>query len=307
MTDLSVSTGPSALTIAASAIEFAGKPIRLTPHQEKVLRMLWEFRPHTVTRAELAHELHADTEASIDVHVCNLRSIFTGYDPRGAELIETVRGLGYRLRNRWAEPGQNPVWYRFVCGQAEVVFRENDTVEVNGTVVHLRPLSMRMFVFLAKHADRTCTKDMLFDSLYHGANQRPEQKIFDVEICYLRKGLRASHPDAGKLIQTVWGRGYKLVTGQEAHSSFALPEKVGRAYIHEGVPVTVKDLPSPGCRWVTRRKLTILALLEEDIIDLEYVLERYPDLSEEEVRGWRMAFLQQGETGLKLKRFLLAA
>ena len=76
--------------------------IDLTPTQSRILETLMANTGNVLTRSQIAHRLHDDdTEEPlsnvIDVHIRALRSKVD--DPFGSNSIETVRGLGYRLRH----------------------------------------------------------------------------------------------------------------------------------------------------------------------------------------------------------------
>lgn len=82
---------------AAHAVSRQGTPVDVTRREFAILRALAE-RPGTIrSRAELEEHLYGwqeDVESNaIEVHVHNLRQKL------GRELIETVRGVGYRLRS----------------------------------------------------------------------------------------------------------------------------------------------------------------------------------------------------------------
>ncbi len=87
---------PSRLVAKRGDIE-----IDLTPTQARILETLMVNTGNVLTRSQIAHRLHDDdTEEPlsnvIDVHIRALRSKVD--DPFGSNSIETVRGLGYRLR-----------------------------------------------------------------------------------------------------------------------------------------------------------------------------------------------------------------
>lgn len=84
------------------------------------------------------------------------------------------------------------------------------TVMVNGEYIHLTGKEMGILTMLASNRGRTQSKEMLLSALYTRIDDEPEIKIIDVFVCKLRSKLAAVHPDAGKTIETVWGRGYQM-------------------------------------------------------------------------------------------------
>lgn len=85
-------------------ITVAGRPIELTATEFKLLRLLMERRGRVQTREHLLinvwnYETEIETR-TVDTHVRRLR------EKLGAEAdwIETIRGVGYRMAERKAEP-----------------------------------------------------------------------------------------------------------------------------------------------------------------------------------------------------------
>ena len=72
-----------------------GIPVRLTSHEYRVLAYLMHHRDRVVSQSELMEHIYAqdfDRESNtVEVFIARLRRKL------GASLIETVRGLGYRL------------------------------------------------------------------------------------------------------------------------------------------------------------------------------------------------------------------
>jgi two-component system, OmpR family, response regulator len=76
-------------------VTLAGAPVRLTSHEYRVLSYLMHHRGRVISQAELTEHIYAqdfDRDSNtVEVFVARLRRKL------GAELIETVRGLGYRI------------------------------------------------------------------------------------------------------------------------------------------------------------------------------------------------------------------
>lgn len=87
------------IDLAAHRVTRAGKVIELTPQEFRLLDRLAQNAGHTVTRAMLQETLWGfqmePRPNLIDAHISRLRAkIDRGFD---AELIRTVRGVGYAL------------------------------------------------------------------------------------------------------------------------------------------------------------------------------------------------------------------
>jgi two-component system cell cycle response regulator CtrA len=86
---------------------------------------------------------------------------------------------------------------------------DTKTVEVDGTNVHVTPKEYQVLELLTLRKGATLTKDMLINHLYNGLDE-PIAKIIDVFICKLRKKL-ADATGGDNFIETIWGRGYRLI------------------------------------------------------------------------------------------------
>jgi DNA-binding response OmpR family regulator len=83
-------------------IELDGQPVALTPREFSLLATLAEQPGRVFTRAQLLERVWGAEyydEHVVDVHVANLRHKL-GADRNAAALLETVRGVGYRLSAR---------------------------------------------------------------------------------------------------------------------------------------------------------------------------------------------------------------
>lgn len=79
-------------------VTFKGNPIKLTPNEFRLLKILTSRPGQTFTREQLLDDLHGTTsnmDRSIDSHIKNLRKKLEGAS--GEPRIETVYGIGYRF------------------------------------------------------------------------------------------------------------------------------------------------------------------------------------------------------------------
>jgi two-component system OmpR family response regulator len=87
--------GDVALDPRQSRVTLAGAPVKLTGHEFRVLSYLMHHRGRVVSQAELTEHIYAqdfDRDSNtVEVFVARLRRKL------GVSLIETVRGLGYRI------------------------------------------------------------------------------------------------------------------------------------------------------------------------------------------------------------------
>ena len=87
--------GPVRLDLRAGRVTVDGNPVKLTSHEYKVLEYLMHHTDKVVSRTELTEHLYDqdfDRDSNtIEVFVGRLRKKL------GIDLIETIRGLGYRI------------------------------------------------------------------------------------------------------------------------------------------------------------------------------------------------------------------
>lgn len=86
-----------------------GKPIELTPTEFDLLKVLMQNPGHAFTRLELIEKglgyAYAGLERTVDSHIKNLRKKIEP-DPGTPTYIETVYGVGYRLRDTARSRGE---------------------------------------------------------------------------------------------------------------------------------------------------------------------------------------------------------
>ncbi len=96
-----ITTGELAVDIGAHDVRVNGVPVALTRTEFELLVALVLRRDRALSRQELVTEVWDTSwvgdERIIDVHIGNLRRKL-GSDSRGRGFIETVRGVGYRMR-----------------------------------------------------------------------------------------------------------------------------------------------------------------------------------------------------------------
>lgn len=87
--------GDVALDPRLARVTLAGLPVKLTSHEFRVLSYLMHHRGRLVSQAELTEHIYAqdfDRDSNtVEVFIARLRKKL------GADIIETVRGLGYRI------------------------------------------------------------------------------------------------------------------------------------------------------------------------------------------------------------------
>jgi two-component system OmpR family response regulator len=88
--------GAIALDARSARVTLDGRDVKLTSHEFRVLSYLMHHRDQLVSQAELSEHIYdanADRDSNtVEVFIARLRRKL------GPEAIETVRGLGYRMR-----------------------------------------------------------------------------------------------------------------------------------------------------------------------------------------------------------------
>jgi DNA-binding response OmpR family regulator len=91
------------IDLARRAVELEGRAVQLTYVEFELLRTMASNPGRVFSRKMLLEELWGGAEyrepRTIDVHVRHLREKLE-HDPREPEFIHTVRGVGYRFRER---------------------------------------------------------------------------------------------------------------------------------------------------------------------------------------------------------------
>ncbi|HOC33869.1 MAG: Phosphate regulon transcriptional regulatory protein PhoB [Firmicutes bacterium ADurb.BinA205] len=94
-------SGGLKLILTENRAEYEGKPVQLTAKEMSLLELFMKNPKKTYTKAELYESVWNDVyyyeDNTINVHVSNLRNKLKKVS--GREHIETVWGIGYRLRS----------------------------------------------------------------------------------------------------------------------------------------------------------------------------------------------------------------
>ncbi|MFN3704680.1 MAG: response regulator transcription factor [Thermoflexales bacterium] len=100
--------GELCLNDAEHTVTVGGKPVDLTPTEFRILRALMTYPNYAFTRAELIEKAlgfsYEGMDRTVDSHIKNLRRKIEP-DPASPTYIETVIGVGYRLR----APARHPL------------------------------------------------------------------------------------------------------------------------------------------------------------------------------------------------------
>lgn len=93
--------------------------------------------------------------------------------------------------------------------------------EVHGVEVRLTPTEFRLLALLARHRGRTFSRDEIIERAL-GEDFDGFDRTVDAHVSSLRRKLAAVSRGSAKLIQTVYGAGYRLSSDVEA---LAAPER----------------------------------------------------------------------------------
>jgi len=122
------------------------------------------------------------------------------------KLIAYLRAVIRRVRNAALQDT-----IEFVRGNATLkVNLTKGEVTVNGVRVDLTNKEYMVLAAIASRANHTVNKESIFNQVYALADNEPELRIINILICKIRKKLARIHPDAGSIIKTSWGKGYRM-------------------------------------------------------------------------------------------------
>ncbi|HSP53406.1 MAG TPA: winged helix-turn-helix domain-containing protein, partial [Cryobacterium sp.] len=97
---LTLTVGPVILDPQSFRVKVDGKFVALTPREFQLLKYLMHESPRVVTAEELTagHGIYDDgSVAGTRVALGRLRKKLQAASPEAAAILETVRGLGYRV------------------------------------------------------------------------------------------------------------------------------------------------------------------------------------------------------------------
>ena len=124
------------------------------------------------------------------------------FSPR--ELAARVRAVLRRSGSDGTEPGPQML----SAGPVEVDHRYR-RVRVNGAEVRLTPTEFRLLALLMRQQGRTFTRDEIINRVLNDDFDGFDRTI-DAHVSSLRRKLGSADSMAARLIQTVYGSGYRL-------------------------------------------------------------------------------------------------
>jgi len=90
--------------------------------------------------------------------------------------------------------------------------RGNDRVTRNGEIVKLKPLELKLLLYLIDNSDKRVTKDELLDKVW--GDSFIGEGTLSVHIRHLREKLE-DNPSSPQYIKTIWGSGYMFERSAE--------------------------------------------------------------------------------------------
>lgn len=116
---------------------------------------------------------------------------------------ELLARIAARLRANTGSGSDEVLTYRDI-----VLNKGAFSVQCNGIAIELSKHEFSLLQLLMEHPDRTCTKSMIYDTVWNYENSADDNTL-NVHISKLRKKLKECNPDE-EYIETVWGIGYRL-------------------------------------------------------------------------------------------------
>lgn len=298
--------GNARIEIAETGVSVNGTHVPLEPQLLRLMHVLAQTSGRRLDKHALLRDVGSKSERSnaCDTMLTKIRTSFAAAHPDAGGDIFRSRQISCWIPATYFAENIPTLRVLFEASYAGTHLRlyEGELVLVHGEQLLLTHTEHQVLLMLARHADKVCTKEMLLVELY-GANRRDwrDHKIIDVYICKLRKKLRDADARLTDVIDSAWGRGWMLRTTLPDAPTGETPTD-SQSYQSGSLAFSLEDLPQVGQRWVLRRKQCILVLLEQGAVTKEYILERYPDLSEAELEHWRTRFTKKGPVGLKVSK-----
>jgi len=127
----------------------------------------------------------------------------------GTELVSRIASIVRRYNGHVAES--------VTIGEITVYFDGRDPL-ISGNTIALSKREYDIFCHLALKADKLISKNSIYDAIYSMSVDQPFDKVIDVYICKLRKKITKAAASGFPYIQTVRGRGYKLIAPENLPS-----------------------------------------------------------------------------------------
>lgn len=124
------------------------------------------------------------------------------------ELVASLRAMSRRFQGAMA----NIVEFQYGGAKLKLNLTTR-SVFINGREPSVTDTEREILLHFASHPSRVLSKEALMENLYAlRPDDQPEIKIIDVFVCKLRRKMSEIHPDAEKFVETIWGRGYRLIS-----------------------------------------------------------------------------------------------
>lgn len=98
-----LSCGTVSLDPSLHEVRAGGAPVELTPKEFDLLQKLLEEQGHVLSRAQLLEKVWGVTFAgetrTVDTHVQTLRRKLNEAHPGAGDIVQTIRGVGYRVKS----------------------------------------------------------------------------------------------------------------------------------------------------------------------------------------------------------------
>lgn len=116
---------------------------------------------------------------------------------------ELLARIAARLRTNTDGSSREVLTYKDI-----VLNKGSFSVSCNGIAMELSRHEFALLQLLMEHPDRTCTKSMIYDTVWDYENSADDNTL-NVHVSKLRKKLKECSPQA-EYVETVWGIGYRL-------------------------------------------------------------------------------------------------
>ena len=221
---------PSLTDAAAGQLEDAGFSTRTVTDGHEAIRLAAETSPRLVVvgastppigGVELMRRIHArrqtpvilvGTEGQATDRIVGLRLGADDYLVKpfiAAELAARVEAV---LRRRAAFERRSAA---LAIGRVKIDPAEK-RVTLDGTEVRLTALEYKLLWYMALHPGQALSRIQILDAVWGDSSYRSEPSV-TVHMRRLRKKIEED-PSAPRLLQTVWGFGYRLVPSSDATS-----------------------------------------------------------------------------------------
>jgi len=194
-----LTAGSLSLDPTSHTVQRGSTPIELTPREYGVLEFFMRNKDAVVTKAQILSNVwdahYEGPDNVVEVYVGYLRRKIDV--PFGTNTIETIRGVGYRLRRPTV-----------LAAGSLSIDPTQQTVRRDSTPIELTPREYGVLEYFMYHKGNVVTRSEILSNVW-GADYEGPDNVVEVYVGYVRRKIDV--PFGTNTIETIRGVGYRLL------------------------------------------------------------------------------------------------